>query len=185
MTPYTFEAVKLIRTNAGRLSPVALAQLLGWPAAMLDRVALRHGISLRAIVESPVVASPSALSTPSITPREPRARTGERRDWVTIQVSGDIFLAVKLAARRLCITQSRWLADALLAGMNGALQMPPEDPRPAGAGARYLSVILTHREIELLYAHSERDQISRQQFFRRVIEAALNKTNSFAETVFA
>lgn len=68
--PYTPAVVNTIRKNAGLVPPQTIADVLGWSATQLDRIAKRHNIDLRAQIAdrddgAPVLATVARVRLPA------------------------------------------------------------------------------------------------------------------------
>lgn len=93
MIPYTPDAVKTIRRNAGLVPPAEIAAALDWPLAQLERIAARHFISLD-MIAMPVISDEKPQR-----PRRPRSECRTETIRVHLRFGDAEILRAKAAAR--------------------------------------------------------------------------------------
>jgi len=116
MTPYTREAVTLIRSAINHGQPAdAVRQSLGWDTSMFDNVCRRHGIDGRAANVDDERPAPKAKPAPSIEP----AVTPKRFDYVTVHIDEPVRFRLRRHAQAAGLTApcaAQCIIDSYLAG---------------------------------------------------------------------
>jgi hypothetical protein len=186
MTPYTREALAIIRAKAGTLPAEALAEHLGWRLEFLRQKCREHGIDLnrkRAVdaalipwrpmpapqSEAVVEISPAPAPAPASAPVR-RIRTSQM-NWFTVGVSPRVRQRIGLIAESRSQSMAVVATRLVLVGMASLSQPGLERRQRTGA---YLNLHLTPTQMAEVDLAAIAFGIKRQEVIRRALERGLD-----------